>query len=337
MGFKRPFDEDDFQEFPLKHPKQVDCCNKLTSFTEVYPCYEQTQKVKILCEGGDRFCTSKVVDGFEYDNRNVESDLAEKEFEISAPLSWFTNGIRERDSAVSCTTICSPVSPGFFEFYFPRRSIIQFADTYSSLLDGSPRRQVPIGPTHQADVPVWDPQAIEKYSSGSDRVGDACYGRLMGDCMFSMPDPELYSQCYAKVGDGRKDCLCPDQGSVRCVQKHVWKARERVRETLGHEKFVQLGLCDMGEVVTQKWTEEEERVFHEVVYSNPVSQSRNFWEHLSVMFPSRTKTEIVSYYFNVFMLRRRAVQNRSDSLEIDSDDDEWTGSGGDPSGVTQFL
>ncbi|EEF48646.1 hypothetical protein RCOM_1750560 [Ricinus communis] len=35
--------------------------------------------------------------------------------------------------------------------------------------------------------------------------------------------------------------------------------------------------------------------------------------------------EIVSYYFNVFMLRRRAVQNRSNFLDIDSDDDELHG------------
>lgn len=38
---------------------------------------------------------------------------------------------------------------------------------------------------------------------------------------------------------------------------------------------------------------------------------------------SRTKHEIVSYYFNVFVLRRRATQNRSLILDIDSDDVEW--------------
>ncbi|GMP93835.1 hypothetical protein CsSME_00043515 [Camellia sinensis var. sinensis] len=46
MGFKRPFDEE-FQEFPLRHPKQVDCGNKLTSFTEIYSCYEPTKKADI--------------------------------------------------------------------------------------------------------------------------------------------------------------------------------------------------------------------------------------------------------------------------------------------------
>ena len=45
-----------------------------------------------------------------------------------------------------------------------------------------------------------------------------------------------------------------------------------------------------------------------------------------MVFPSRTKKDIVSYYFNVFMLKVRAEQNRLDPRNIDSDDDEWQGS-----------
>lgn len=33
--------------------------------------------------------------------------------------------------------------------------------------------------------------------------------------------------------------------------------------------------------------------------------------------------DLVSYYFNVFILRKRAKQNRFDPLNIDSDNDEW--------------
>ncbi|KAJ6734803.1 DNA BINDING PROTEIN [Salix purpurea] len=79
----------------------------------------------------------------------------------------------------------------------------------------------------------------------------------------------------------------------------------------------------MGEVIANKWTGEEEQAFHEVVLSNPVSLRKNFWDHLPSTFPSRTKKELVSYYFNVFMLQKRADQNRFDPLNIDSDDDEW--------------
>lgn len=204
--------------------------------------------------------------------------------------------------------------------------MVQFGDSYSSLFEGPPRIQVAIGPNHQAEVPVWNPKTMETYFSGSDNVGDAYGGELMGNCVFPRLDQELSADSGMNAGDGRKDCLCPDQGSVRCVRQHIREARESVREILGYEKFVLLGFCDMGEEVSLKWTEEEEVIFHDVVYSNPISRGKNFWERLSLVFPSRTKKEIVSYYFNVFMLRRRAIQNRSHVLDIDSDDDEWNGS-----------
>ncbi|KAA8541009.1 hypothetical protein F0562_024853 [Nyssa sinensis] len=79
----------------------------------------------------------------------------------------------------------------------------------------------------------------------------------------------------------------------------------------------------MGEVVVENWSAEEEHLFHEVVFSNPASLKKNFWDHLSMAFPFRTIKEIVSYYFNVFMLRKRAEQNRCDPMNIDSDNDEW--------------
>lgn len=164
---------------------------------------------------------------------------------------------------------------------------------------------------------------MQKYSLGSDHISDSFGAKRMANCIIPMPDPELSVYSSVKFGEGRQDCLCPDQGSFRCVRQHVKEARERLRETIGHEKFVKLGFYDMGEEVSRKWTEEEEQIFHEVVYSTPGLRGKNFWEDLSVVFLNRRKKEIVSYYFNVFMLRRRAVQNRSRFLDIDSDDDEW--------------
>ncbi|EPS62161.1 hypothetical protein M569_12631, partial [Genlisea aurea] len=127
-------------------------------------------------------------------------------------------------------------------------------------------------------------------------------------------------------GVRRTDCCsCPNRGSMRCVQQHVKEARERLLNSVGDEKFLQLGFLDMGEEVASNWTPDEERLFHEIVFSNPKSRGRNFWSCLRDAFPHSTMKELVSYYFNVFMLRRRAVQNRSFVLEIDSDDDdvEW--------------
>ncbi|XAR65259.1 hypothetical protein NMG60_11009313 [Bertholletia excelsa] len=327
MGFKRPFDEEEFQELPLKHPKQVDCGNKLTSFADVYPSYEPTHKADIPGDAESLFCKSHLDDGIENDNINLVSDMPEKELEISAPLSWVTSSTSEEDAG-SGAAVCSAFALEYCEYFFPRRSVVQFEDT-------SPRKQVPVGPNHQAELPEWDPHTMEKFSLCSDCMIDTGERKVMGESVIVMPDRELSANSDVEVGYGRKACLCPDEGSVRCVQQHVKEARERVRESLGHEKFVQLGFCDMGEEVSQKWTEEEEQVFHEVVYSNPVSHGKKFWENLSVVFPSRTKSELVSYYFNVFILRRRATQNRSNFLEIDSDDDEWQGSLVGPVGVAE--
>lgn len=38
MGFKRPFDDDEFQELPYKHSRQLDYSNKLTQFSESASC-----------------------------------------------------------------------------------------------------------------------------------------------------------------------------------------------------------------------------------------------------------------------------------------------------------
>jgi hypothetical protein len=73
----------------------------------------------------------------------------------------------------------------------------------------------------------------------------------------------------------------------------------------------------MGEIVSEHWSSEDEKAFHDLVRRNPVS----FWHKVLDVFPSKSMPDIVSYYFNVFVLRRRAIQNRTDPENIDSDDD----------------
>ncbi|XP_076928656.1 uncharacterized protein LOC143592672 [Bidens hawaiensis] len=53
-----------------------------------------------------------------------------------------------------------------------------------------------------------------------------------------------------------------------------------------------------------------------------LDSGKNLWQKLAETFPSRTNQEIVSYYFNVFVLQRRAEQNTFDLMNADSDDDE---------------
>ncbi|KAK2655706.1 hypothetical protein Ddye_008758 [Dipteronia dyeriana] len=128
--------------------------------------------------------------------------------------------------------------------------------------------------------------------------------------------------------------LCENGGSIRCVRQHIVEVREKLREYIGLGRFVELGFLDMGEVVADKWSDGEEQLFHNIVNSNSFRLGKKFLDILSIVFPSRSKMDIVSYYFNVFMLRRRAEQNRCYPVNIDSDNDEWQGS--DDSGDSEI-
>lgn len=322
MGLKRYLDEEEFQGFSSKHPKQLDCGNNLTFLAENKHSFEVCQKNDLSGKPQSIFCKFQIAKELESDSVDIGSDFTGKELETSAPLSGLTSSASEED-ARSRAVLFSSFYPEYLEFNFPRRTFVPCEDTYSSLLDSSPRREVPLGPNHQADVPVWHPDVIKRHSLSSNCIVDNDNDMtLMGSCVIPMPDSKL-SAHFDKLENDIIDCNCMDNGSIRCIRQHVKEAQEKLRETLGNEKFMQLGFCDMGEEVVHKWTEGEERAFHEVVYSNPVSSGKKYWELLRTMFPSRTKMELVSYYFNVFMLRRRAIQNRSNLLEIDSDDDEW--------------
>ncbi|KAL8230727.1 hypothetical protein R6Q57_000505 [Mikania cordata] len=185
------------------------------------------------------------------------------------------------------------------------------SDVYSYLLERSPLKQVPIGPEYQAELPEW-------HECNGDEI------KLMGSSVIPMPENEtMYDD--ETVARGRTECCCQNRGSTGCVRHHIKESREILKARIGLKTFVDLGFDGMGEVVAEKWTEDDEQLFQEIVYSNPVSSGRNFWNHLAAEFPSRSNHEIVSYYFNVFMLRRRTEQNRVDPMNADSDDDESHG------------
>lgn len=250
--------------------------------------------------------------------------------------SWPTSSTSEEDFRSE-----TPIHVPYFSEYYnperPTRTMAHCADIYSLLLDHPPRKPVPIGPNHQADIPAWGSQCIKITSNhvgtseimlgSEDIVADENEKALMGTCIIPMPDLGSTSYDDYQVGKGRIDCLCEDGGSITCVRQHIAEAREKLRQSIGLERFVELGFLDMGETVADKWSDGDEQLYHKIVYSNPLSSSsNNFWDILSMMFPSRSKMDIVSYYFNVFMLRRRAEQNRCYPINIDSDNDEWQGS-----------
>ncbi|KAL9257994.1 AT-rich interactive domain-containing protein [Drosera capensis] len=74
----------------------------------------------------------------------------------------------------------------------------------------------------------------------------------------------------------------------------------------------------MGEEVTLSWTKEEEKKFRDIVKANPQSQKKCFWLEMFKALPAKSISDLVIYYWNVFLLQRREYQNRCNSGDIDS-------------------
>ncbi|KAK1266182.1 AT-rich interactive domain-containing protein 2 [Acorus gramineus] len=124
------------------------------------------------------------------------------------------------------------------------------------------------------------------------------------------------------TGKGRPDsCGCKHSGSVGCIKFHVAEERLRVKFELG-SAFSKWKFDNMGEEVALSWTVEEQEKFKDIVRSNRASLGKDFWGELHHSFPKKSSQSIVSYYFNVFIISRRAYQNQFDPHNIDSDDDE---------------
>lgn len=205
-------------------------------------------------------------------------------------------------------SVHKPVFPHFFE--------LDLQEFFSTITEHPIRKMVPVGPEYQADIPDWNPQSLSNYS----------YEQLDGGvCITPIPDVESSVSTTFIGVENEGSCYCLDKGSIRCVRQHVKESRGKLIENIGMKIFEELGFCDMGEVVAERWREEEEKKFHDTVFSNKASLGKNYWHSLAISFPSRSNMELVSYYFNVFKLLQRAEQNRLDPTNIDSDNDEWQG------------
>ncbi|KAK9927156.1 hypothetical protein M0R45_024356 [Rubus argutus] len=173
--------------------------------------------------------------------------------------------------------------------------------------DESREKYVSIGPLSQAHVPKWTGVASE---SDSKWLGTRVWPLQCEDDI-SLVETDL-------IGRGRPDlCGCRLPGSVACLRFHIAEARMKLKKELG-SLFYHWRFDRMGEEISLQWTAEEEMRFKALVRS----KDPFFWNSASQWFPSKTRENLVSYYFNVFLVKRRSYQNRVTPKNIDSDDDE---------------
>ncbi|CAL1375292.1 unnamed protein product [Linum trigynum] len=170
---------------------------------------------------------------------------------------------------------------------------------------------VRVGARFQAKVPKWTGEVYESDS------------KWLGTTIWPVEDANSVTEVQKNlVGKGRPDsCSCLVPNSVGCVRFHIAERRMELKRELG-PAFFKGGFNHMGEELSLSWTAEEEQRFMDMVRDNPPSQDKCFWDYAHRYFPQKTKQEMVSYYFNVFQVRRRSYQNRVTPKEIDSDDDE---------------
>ncbi|GAU48600.1 hypothetical protein TSUD_179820 [Trifolium subterraneum] len=200
-------------------------------------------------------------------------------------------------------------TPSSFTENSAKKKLLDSGDSQSSL-DTPPTVNIPLGPNHQAELPEW---------SGTTHESDS---KWLGTQIWPLKTVKSKFLEWEHVGQGREDsCSCRVQGSVECVRHHITEKRSKLKLELG-VAFYQWSLDKVGEAVGRWWTQQEEKKFKDAAKSNPASIDRCFWDNIFKTFPKKSRENLVSYYFNVFLLQRRAYQNRHTPDNVDSDDEE---------------
>lgn len=171
-------------------------------------------------------------------------------------------------------------------------------------------KRVPEGPKHQAQVEEW----TGGFSSASDT-------KWLGTLIWPLKNEEGFDET---VGKGRPEsCNCVIPNSIECTRFHIAEKRMELKRELG-TVFFQWRFNEMGEEVSLRWTVKEEKMFKEMI----IADSLNFWEKAVKCFNGKKRQQLVSYFFNVFLINKRRYQNRVTARDINSDDEEDFGSVG---------
>lgn len=166
---------------------------------------------------------------------------------------------------------------------------------------------IPKGPDFQADVPnvteVLDKESYRALTKDSKWLGTSVL----------TPDDD-----NTDIGRGRPtaNCKCKAPMSEECVKLHVSEKTSQLKLQLG-TVFEAWGFDTMGEVVANSWNAKEERIFRGIV-----SSKKGLLLPGTTLKLSKSYMEIISYYFNVLILRQiRAQAKHGDT--VNSDDDTY--------------
>ncbi|OVA17675.1 ELM2 domain [Macleaya cordata] len=215
----------------------------------------------------------------------------------------------DSDDSVDSSNELSPKNPK--QHKTPRRSLrlLNFIGDYL------PRLAIPVGPRFQADIPDWT-GPVNRENSSADAQCNSEDSRWLGTKIWSIEDKNTENSSE-RIGKGRPySCSCNSSGSLKCIKLHVFEKRRQLQDDLG-PAFFSWRFDEMGEDVSKSWTLKEQKSFNILV-----SKSNSFLKPALNQLTSKCRKSIVSYYFNVFLLRLMSKQTRLASKIVDSDDDE---------------
>ncbi|PIA54401.1 hypothetical protein AQUCO_00900742v1 [Aquilegia coerulea] len=184
--------------------------------------------------------------------------------------------------------------------------------------DDFPRFPIPVGPRFQADIPE---RSCKPYCLADGDANIDNPDKWLGTCTWPIQDRNAETS-REFIGKGRpSSCSCNSPGSTQCIKLHIGQSRLQLQHDLG-SAFFDWKFDEMGEEVAKLWTPSEQKNFELLVKKNPTSKNMSFWKPALKLFSSKSRTSIVSYYFNVVVLRRMSRQTRLACKVVDTDDDE---------------
>ncbi|KAF3673432.1 AT-rich interactive domain-containing protein 2 [Capsicum chacoense] len=181
---------------------------------------------------------------------------------------------------------------------------------------------IPVGPRFQADIPDWThSQKVQMVRQYKENKADT--SKWLGTPMWPANNNLANKKVNEKlIGKGRDEhCRCESPGSVECVKSHVKEERMKLKSELGRA-FSAWKFDEMGEEVSNLWTNKEQRIFTSLVQMNRMSKGKSFMKPALTYLPSKNRQSIVNYYFNVHVPQRISSQTRSNCHIIDTDDEE---------------
>lgn len=196
-------------------------------------------------------------------------------------------------------------------------------------------KRIGVGDQFQADVPDWSgPSSDEDLSNYRN---DTANSNWLGTCLWPQRPVTAPNKQHQNVLTHVSDklmpnfCRCISTGSFACIRYHVSVARNQLKSELGRA-FQALGFDLMGEEEVSKILTHEKQMLFDALERGitPLSGPKGFWSTASRHLKTKEHRHLVSYFFNVYLLRRVANQSRfGPKSAIDSDEDDIDDDDGD--------